>query len=164
MASYMHIPARWLGGFLAIALAACAGQQPSVAVLGVSPPKVEASRPDEQVLLVFVEVHNPTNRDLKLSRLEYRLEARAWFESAGKVAVRRAVAAGSSAVVEIPVPVRPGADVEDGVAYTLEGRLFAHENDIERSWQVAVEGAFVRDRRGALLPTRARVAGAVRVE
>lgn len=153
----------WLAAAaLGLALSACAGQAPSVAVLGVSPPRVAPQGSGDRVLFVFVEVHNPTSRDLELSRLEYRLRAQAWFEAAGNVPLHRDIAAGSSAVVEIPVPVKDGDAVEDGVPYTLEGRIFALENEIERSWHVEVEGAFVRDLEGGMArPVPVQIAGTV---
>jgi hypothetical protein len=109
-----------------------------VSVLGVQ----ESSQAARQSLVVFVEVVNPTSRALTLSRLEYRVRASSWFESAGKVSLSRQVGAESSTIVEIPVPVSHAAKSDEGVIpYVLEGQLFAHEDRLERSWHVAVKGA-----------------------
>jgi hypothetical protein len=93
---------------------------------------------------MFVEVVNPTQAQLTLSRLEYQLEASTWFRSRGKVALRRSIGPGSSAVVEIPVPVDPSrrsGRVPTGAPYELEGKLYARDNRVERSWKVKVEGS-----------------------
>jgi hypothetical protein len=125
-----------------VLVAGCATASPRVQVLGVE--QVRSS--PQQTLVVFVEVVNPSGRDLRLSRMEYRVHADSWFDSSGQVVLSREVGAGSSAVVEIPVPVdRPQSTSPDGeVEYTLEGKLFAREDAIERSWKVAVRGALGR--------------------
>jgi hypothetical protein len=92
-------------------------------------------------LVVFVEVTNPTDRNLQLSRLEYQVHADSWFESKGQVRVTREIAPKESAVVEIPVPVEHAGQVSEGkVPYSLEGRLFAVEDHVEHSWKVALHG------------------------
>lgn len=145
----------------AIVLAACSGPAPQVKVLGVSEAHGRATPVPTRAreLLVFVEVVNPTARDLQLSHLEYRLEADAWFASDGKVPITRAVAADSSMVVEIPVPLRDrGAGADSEVEYTLEGRLFVLDKQMERSWPVQVRGTLKRDQVGSGHPVRIRVA------
>jgi hypothetical protein len=137
----------------ALILSACSGATPRVTVLGVEQgPAASAPR---RSLLVLVEVVNPTGRGLHLSRLEYQVRATSWFESAGQVQLSREVGAGESAVVEIPVPVGHSAAHEHAIPYTLEGRLFALQNKIERSWRVAVRGAIGRagDRSGPIRVT-----------
>jgi hypothetical protein len=129
-----------LGLSLCLLLSACAASSPRVTVLGVE----QAHTTPRRSLLVFVEVVNPTSRDLRLSRLEYKVRADSWFESSGQVRVERDIGAGSSAVVEIPVPVQHGGAHEGTIPYTLEGKLFALEDKIERSWNVAVRGAIGR--------------------
>lgn len=124
---------------LAIAGGCASGARPRVNVLGVQETRAAAPRSG---LLVFVEVVNPTSRALTLSRLVYRVRASSWFESAGQVRITRQIGAESSAVVEIPVPVQRAATAEDGaIAYVLEGKLYAEEDRMERSWDVAVKGA-----------------------
>ncbi|HLU68409.1 MAG TPA: hypothetical protein VKZ63_19125, partial [Kofleriaceae bacterium] len=83
----------------------------------------------------------------------------AWFESEGAVSLSRQVGAGSSAVVEIPVPVTHPADGDGTIPYTLEGKLFAREDRMERSWDVAVRGALGAAAGGAAGPVRVTVAG-----
>lgn len=127
----------------ASAASACATASPRVTVLGVEQAPAPATA--RHSLLVFVEVVNPTQRDLHLSRLEYRVRAASWFESAGQVQLAREVGAGESAVVEIPVPMREAGAAQGGsVPYTLEGKLFALEDHVERSWKVQVRGALGR--------------------
>jgi hypothetical protein len=114
------------------------GTRPRVNVLGVQ----ETRAAPRNALLVFVEVVNPTSRALTLSRLQYRVRATSWFESAGQVRITRQVGAESSAVVEIPVPVERATTADDGrIPYVLEGKLYAEEDGMERSWDVAVKGA-----------------------
>lgn len=141
MTAYTGLQRPTLAVILLFALAAvgCASQGPKVQVLGVQSTVVAASQPSQ--LLVFVEVVNPGSRPLELSRLEYRVSAESWFRGQGQVPVSREVPAGSSAVIEIPVPVKSGgAASAQGVAYRLEGRLFAVEDQVERSWDVEVDG------------------------
>ena len=108
-------------------------------VLGVQESRSQAPR---NALLVFVEVVNPTQSALTLSRLEYRVRATSWFESSGEVRITRQIGAESSAVVEISVPVERAVSGDDGsIPYVLEGKLFAREDLRERSWDVAVRGA-----------------------
>lgn len=136
------------------------GSRPNVSVLGVSQPAHGQGLEDRSSLTLFVEVTNPTSRDLRLSRLEYQLSASSWFETEGRIALERAVAAGTSTVVEIPVPLRSDATT-GGVPYVLRGRLVALENRIERSWKVEATGALVTDEGGhvAARPARIQVAG-----
>ena len=91
-------------------------------------------------VLVYMEVVNPTSRDLRLSRLDYRLRADSWFETRGSVRLGRAIAPNSSTVVEIAVPVRRIGKADDGVVYRLDGRLFARADHIERSWSIDAAG------------------------
>ncbi|HYU15948.1 MAG TPA: hypothetical protein VEL05_07755 [Candidatus Acidoferrum sp.] len=113
-------------------------------VLGVEQARATQAAP-RRSLVVFVEVVNPTQRDLRLSRLEYRVHADSWFETQGQVRLAREIGAGQSAVVEIPVPVQHASSAHDGaIPYSLEGKLFALEDNIERSWRVAVRGAIGR--------------------
>lgn len=144
-----------LGG--ALGLSACSAASPRVTVLGVE--QAPAAATARRSLLVLVEVVNPTQRGLHLSRLEYRVRATSWFESAGQVQLSREIGAGESAIVEIPVPVGHTAAHEHAIPYTLDGRLFALENHIERSWRVAVRGAIGRagDRAGPVRVTAAAV-------
>jgi hypothetical protein len=137
-----HVPL--LAIALALLVSGCASSSPRVTVLGVE----QAHKSPRRSLLVFVEVVNPSSRDLRLSRLEYKVRADSWFESQGQVSVERDIGAGSSAVVEISVPVQHADGSQSGnIPYTLEGKLFALEDKIERSWNVAVRGAIGRNDR-----------------
>lgn len=143
---FSHFGLHRLGGAIVavscVFLVACGGAKPRVNVLGVSEARNVASGARNKLLVVFVEVVNPTSRDLELSRLEYDLESPSWFSTQGNVRLGRAVRAGSSAVVEIPVPVKRAAmDAPRGAAYQLQGKLFARDDSRERSWKVSVKGA-----------------------
>jgi hypothetical protein len=128
---------------VALAAAGCGRAAPQVKVIGVSDAQARPSA-SQRTMVVFLEVVNPTNVDLKLSRLEYQLSAGPWLTTEGKIALHRAVGAGSSTVVEVPVQLSPSAravDVPDGpVSYSLAGRLFALTDRTERSWSVVVHG------------------------
>ena len=120
---------------------ACSSAGPQMKVLGVKAPQIQ--RLEDPTMKIFVEVHNPTSRDLSLQRMQYRLTADSWFDSSGLVEVRRTIAGGASAVVEIRVPVSDTAKQEQmrGVPYTLDARLFAVANKTERSWTLTAKGS-----------------------
>lgn len=151
-------------------LGACVSSRPNVKVLGVTDTATSSAR--QETLLVFVEVVNPTRRALTLSRLEYRLDAESWFQADGEVLLSRAIAPQSSAIIEVPIRLRrlehgdgmDGVDGMDGmgelagsrhalaergadnpVTYSLEGRLFAVSEQVQRSWSVEVEGTLNPD-------------------
>lgn len=146
-------------GLFAIALftaaVACGGATPQVNVLGVSEKQARASQASPRTVLVFLEVVNPTKLELRLSRLEYQFNAESLFSVDGAVALSRAVQAGASAVIEVPVQLsalraaaRQGAaePAPDGsVLYSLEGKLFALTERSERSWTVKVHGVLSPD-------------------
>jgi hypothetical protein len=134
---------------VAIAIAAllgCAGSSPQVHVLGVAPAADRAGTTADGRIVVFLEVVNRTGRELELARLEYRLQAPAWFDAEGKLPLQRHVDAASSVVVEVPVEVVRAAEVpdsltgEEDVDYQLEGRIVAREDRQERSWTVRSSG------------------------
>lgn len=113
-----------------------------------------------QELVVFVEVVNPTSRDLKLSRLDYSLSADSWFETDGSVALSRTVQRRSSTVVEIAVPVERAASDADRAAYRLRGKLYALAGHVERSWRVDATGEIRTKRARFGFPARLDVADA----
>ena len=130
-----------LGFVLALGFAGCASATPQLNVLGVSDTGSNA-RSSEHTMVVFVEVVNPTGRDLELSRLTYELEASSWFLANGDVSLSREIPQGSSAVVEIPVRVQDVAGTgAEGVPYELRGRIYARDDRVIRSWSVKVRGA-----------------------
>lgn len=125
---------------MSLALVACGSTTPQVRVIGVSHAKRSHSQTGTgKVMVVFVEVVNPTDRKLNLSRLEYELAAEDWFSSTGKVTVSRPIGAKSTAVLEIPVPFSEPKAAKM-VAYTLKGTLYADDHDLLRSWNIHVNG------------------------
>lgn len=110
-------------------------------MLGVAPANANARHAASKLLVVYVEVVNPTNRVVKLSRLDYRLRAPSWFDTEGRMPLSRPVGAGSSVVLEIPVALTKNGKWPHGAPYTLEGKLFGVQDQIERSWQVKASGA-----------------------
>jgi hypothetical protein len=130
---------------LALALAACSAKSPQVKVLGISEARQHVvAEPTQRSLRVFLEVVNPTKRDVRLSRIEYHLAAESWFSAKGSVDLARAVSADSVAVVEILIPVEAASELASAasgrVPYRFEGRLFTVEERVERSWPVEVSG------------------------
>ena len=118
---------------LALALAACgAGRQPQLKVLSV---ESAAARPSDMVL--FVEVVNPAGRPLELQRLQYRFERAAQVAGGapghGEVQRARTVDPGAAIVVEVPLPIDAALR---GQALTLAGRLYATQDDLQRSFAV----------------------------
>lgn len=118
---------------LALALAACgASRQPQLKVLSV---ESAAARPSDMIL--FVEVVNPAGRPLELQRLQYRFERSAQVAGVepvhGEVKLARTVDAGAAIVVEVPLPID---DAMRGQELTLAGRLYATQDDLQRSFAV----------------------------
>ena len=116
------------------------GPRPAVKVIGVSETRDhDATR----MLVVFVEVQNPTKRPIQLARLEYRLAADPWFATHGQVPLGRSVSPGASAVLEIPVRVNQAlADrtrVQE-VAYSLHGTLIVDAGSRRARWPVSATG------------------------
>jgi hypothetical protein len=142
------IASRTLVFLAAVAAAGCAtASVPQVKVLGVSQTQARpSSQEPAKTLLVFLEVVNPSVRPLQLSRLEYRLAADDWFQAHGAVPLSRAIAADATVVVEVPVALQTAGTVSAGsVDYVLEGTLFARDQQVERSWKVAVRGTLQAD-------------------
>lgn len=126
---------------LAAALFACGSSAPHVKVLGVTDTQDEGRRAS-RVMVMFVEVVNPTSSELQLSRLQYEISSEAWFKGTGEVSLARALAPDSAVVVEVPVTL---ADRRDGQAagtipYQLTGTLFAHDQEMERAYKVHSDG------------------------
>ena len=96
-----------------------------------------------RMLLFFLEVRNPTSRQITLSQLDYQLEAKPWFVSEGRVRVSRSITAGGSAVIEVPVRLDRGNEDEErkvGVNYTFRGVLRVHSGAVDRDWPVRLNG------------------------
>ncbi|HUH00824.1 MAG TPA: hypothetical protein VML75_02450 [Kofleriaceae bacterium] len=126
--------------FFGLTAAGCAAKAPQLKVLGVGQADSRDDGARGRMLVVYVEVVNRTNRDLELSKLEYTVAAESWFSSEGAVRLSRVVGPNATAVVEIPVPFKPRADAPMGVAYSLRGKLFAQDSQIERSWSISSDG------------------------
>jgi len=122
----------------AATFAACATAAPDVKVLGVSEGVARRGSSDK-VLVVFVEVVNDTSRDLRLSRLSYRMAADSWFTADGVAPLTRMLTAGTTAVVEVPVPF-VGRSAAGAVPYRLDGTLVALDERLERSYAVSASG------------------------
>ena len=123
-------------------------------VLGVKAPQIQPF--EEPSMKVFVEVHNPTSRNLDLQRLEYRLVAEKWFDTTGQVKVQRTISPGASAVVEILVPFSSQSERQTmrGVPYTLSARLFAVADKTERSWRLSASGDLAASTSARLRPVQ----------
>ena len=123
----MHLH-RLLGLVLAGSLAASACHAPAPAqfhVVGVERAPAKA--------VLFVQVVNQARRPMRLQRLQYTFGAAGAVPSHGEVRLQREIAAGSAAVVEVPVDLLEGTHGP----LTLAGRLYATLDEIERSFEVS---------------------------
>jgi len=103
---------------------------PELHVLGVQ----EASQHD----VVFVQVTNPANHPMRLTKLEYTFAAAGATVSEGEVSLARDVPAGAAVVVEIPL------DGPSEKPLTLSGKLTAELNEIVQIFSVSAEIAPAR--------------------
>ena len=111
---------------VAVALVGCAtASSPTLRVLGV-----HDRTPSH---MVFVQVTNPANRPMRLTRLEYTFAASGQTISTGEVTLERDVPAGSAVVVEVPL------DGEVSPAMTLQGTLTTELDRIARTIQVSAQ-------------------------
>ena len=114
----------------ALLLVGCgAAQGPELRVLGID--QRLGAAPRHEVL--FVQVTNPANRPMRLTRLEYRFASQGQDVSIGEVSLAREVPAGAAVIVEVPLEV--AADRE----LTLHGRLTATIDEIVRSFAVSAQ-------------------------
>jgi len=124
--------------FAALMLGACAGSGPSIKVIGLG----EAQRLDSDgKLVVLVEVVNPSQTEVVLSKLKYRLECDAWAPVSGTLRLSRSVSPRSSEVFQIPVTAKDksaGRKGVNGLGFELNGRLYA----VDQSWKVSTKGRF----------------------
>jgi hypothetical protein len=132
------------GLILAFALAAlpvgagCAGTPKApVKVIGVSDAH---DRDATRMLLFFLEVRNPTGRQIQVSQLDYQLEAKPWFVAEGRVRVSRSITAGGSAVIQVPVRLDAKDGADSGVPYVFEGTLRVRSGGGNRHWRVRAKG------------------------
>lgn len=133
---------------------ACAGPRANVRVLGVQQAAAPEAGEADEVLVVFLQVENPTTRDLELARLEYRLSADPVFATDGAVAINRSVRARGSTVIEIAVRLSKGdleRASEASLPYALAGTLVADAGaGTESRWRIEARGALSakRERNG----------------
>jgi len=100
-----------------------------------------ASSPEARVLgvhdgareVVFVQVTNPANHPLKLTKLEYSFAADGATVSTGEMPLERDVPAGAAVVVEVPL------DADPSKAMTLQGKLTATLDEIVRTFPVEAQ-------------------------
>jgi LEA14-like dessication related protein len=117
---------RRLAVALLLLVAACHGAgSPELRVLGVH----DQLRHE----VVFVEVTNPANRPMRLTKLEYTFAAAGETLSEGEVSLERDVPANSAVVVEVPL------DSASTQAMTLQGKLTAELDEIVRIFKVSAE-------------------------
>jgi len=124
--------------------AGCATASPSVKVIGAT----EARNADAaRIVVLFLEVQNPTGSDIRLSKLSYQLDAKPWLTASGTLPLSRAIAARSAAVLEIPVPMRARGDLAPAheIPYSLRGVLTATAGTVENRWKVAAHGEIAPD-------------------
>jgi hypothetical protein len=115
-------------------LAACGvSTQPQLKVLAFERP-VRPSRP----AILFVEVVNRDATPMRLQRLEYTFAAAGARRPGGEVSLARVVEPGGAVVVEVPVP--PGEQPwPAGQRITIDGRLYAEQDELERSFPVTAD-------------------------
>jgi len=117
---------RSLAFALLIAFAGCAtARSPELRVLGVH----DAPRHE----VVFVQVTNPANRPMQLTKLEYRFAAGSETISEGELDLARDVPAGEAIVVEVPMAAVPNEPL------TLRGKLTAVTDRIVRIFDVSAQ-------------------------
>lgn len=108
---------------LALLVAGChTGKKPELRVLGV-----HDAIPHE---VVFVQVSNPANQAMRLTKLEYSFAAKSGTVATGAMPLERDVPAGAAVVVEVPL------ESDSTQPMTLHGVLTAELDQIERTFPV----------------------------
>lgn len=120
---------------LPLAFGCATARSPELRVLGIH----EARRHE----VLFVQVTNPANRPMRLTKLEYRFAAGSATVSEGELALAREVPAGEAIVVEVPVelPVDVPGTAAPREPLTLRGKLTAVTDQIVRIFNVSAEVA-----------------------
>lgn len=132
-------------------LCACSGGRPSIKMIGVA--QAEQHRGGDDVA-VLVEVMNPSQTELVLSRFDYNLDCDVWAPVEGSVSLSRSVGPGASEVVQIPIRPRAAKTRTSAAGHSaceLSGRLYAVDQKLERSWRVRTQKRFRKDN-AALFP------------
>jgi len=101
------------------------GVSPELRVLGVQ----QEPRHD----VVFVQVTNPANHTMRLTKLQYTFAAAGETLSEGEVPLAREVPAGAAVVVEIPL------DTPSEKTMTMSGKLTAELNEIVQIFSVSAQ-------------------------
>lgn len=101
------------------------GVSPELRVLGVQ----QEPRHD----VVFVQVTNPANHPMRLTKLQYTFAAAGETVSEGEVPLAREVPAGSAVVVEIPL------DSPSEKPMTMSGKLTAELNELVQIFSVQAQ-------------------------
>lgn len=83
--------------------------------------------------VLFVQVTNPANRPMRLTKLEYTFASQGQDVSTGEVPLAREVPAGSAVILEVPLEVATDREL------TLNGRLTATIDEIVRSFAVSAQ-------------------------
>jgi hypothetical protein len=120
---------------LPLAFGCATARSPELRVLGIQ----EARRHE----ILFVQVTNPANRPMRLTKLEYRFAAGSATVSKGELALAREVPAGEAIVVEVPIdlPAEVPGTVAPREPLTLRGKLTAVTDQIVRIFNVSAEVA-----------------------
>jgi hypothetical protein len=125
---------------LALTVGCGSAHKPQLNVLSVE--KAPSATSD---MIVYVEVVNRAQRPMRLQRLQYEFASAGAETRRGEVLLgARLVEAGSAVVVEVPLHGLASADDADlpdrelGVL-TLAGKLWAEQDEILRSFEVAAE-------------------------
>jgi LEA14-like dessication related protein len=117
---------RWFLALSVVLVAAChTAGSPELRVLGVHDETAHE--------VVFVQVTNPANQSMKLTKLEYTFAADGATVSTGEVTLERDVAAGAAVVVEVPL------DGDPSKAMTLQGKMTATVDEVVRTFPVEAQ-------------------------
>jgi len=114
----------------------------------------QAEAQDTSGVEVLLEVVNPSQTELVLSRLDYHLDCNTWAPLKGSLALSRSVQPSSSEVVQIPIRPRAralGESRQSESVCELSGRLYAVDQKLERWWRVRAKKRF-RNKNAALSP------------
>ncbi len=127
-----HLVLALLVAALAFATGCASRQAPRLTVLGL---EQSGDAYEGRRIKLFVEVVNYAKRPMRLQRLQYAFGA-GGASGAGVVELGRTVGAGEAIVVEVPILLDGDAQLVEGAGLTLEGRLFAEQDQIIHSFPV----------------------------
>ncbi len=122
---------------------ACASRgQPHLKVISVEQSAHRAQRLEtRRDMVLFVEVTNPAARPLRLQRLQYSFQSSVKVAGVapitGEVILSRTVEGGAAVVVEVPLTLDEALPA--GEEMTLAGRLYATQDELQRSFDVSAK-------------------------